>query len=153
MEILIGRGYLKSVLPLVNSAETNIDILMYHWGYYSSLSNCDIQKLTLAIKTAAIRGVSVRALIHSGSPGDNLRSKNSETFNHLKSWGVNAKFYKSSGTMHSKLILVDKTHAVCGSHNFSKKSMNGNVETSILISGSGDIRPFCDYFNNLWGQN
>lgn len=153
MKILIGREYLKEIIPLVQSAESNIDILMYHWGYYSSNSKCEIQKLTLAIRVAATRGVKVRILIHSGSPNDNLRRKNSETVAHLGAGGAHVKYYKSSGTLHSKLILIDKTYAALGSHNFSKKSMGGNIETSILVEGSADIRRLCDYFINLWGQN
>lgn len=153
MRIIIGKDYSQIVIPLVEQAKTNIDIFMYHWGYYSYLSNSGVQKLTLAIKSAIIRGVPVRVLLHAGSPADNLRTKNSETFNHLKSWGANIKFYKSGGTLHSKLLLIDKTFAVVGSHNYSKQSMSSNIETSILVEGSGEIRPLQDYFNLLWGQN
>jgi len=153
MMILIGKNYLKTAIPLIDNAKTNIDILMYQWGYYSSPVKCTIQQITLAIKSAIIRGVTVRILIHAGSPADGLRRKNSETMSHLGSWGANVKWYKKSGTMHSKLLLIDKTLAICGSHNYSKKSMSGNIETSVLVEGSGEIRPFLDYFDILWGQN
>ena len=153
MQIIINRDYPEKIIPLLNQSKTNIDILMYQWGYYSHLTNCNIQKLTLSIKSAIIRGVTVRVLLHAGSPNDNLRAKNSETFNHLQSWGANVKWYRSGGRLHSKLLMVDKTFAVLGSHNFSKQSMSSNVETSVLVEGSGEIRPLQEYFELLWGQN
>jgi len=153
MQIIISKEYPKVVIPLISEAKTNLDILMYHWGFYSHISNLDIQKITLAVKAAIHRGVSVRVLFHAGSPSDNLRAKNVETGNHLKSWGAEVKFFRSGGTMHSKLLLIDKTKAIFGSHNFSKQSMASNVETSVLVEGSGDIRRLQDYFNIIWGQN
>jgi len=153
MQFIISKEYPAVVIPLINNAKTNIDILMYHWGYYSHISNSDIQKVTLAIKTALRRGVSVRIFLHAGSPSDSLRDKNTETANQLKSCGAEIKFFRSGGTMHAKLLLIDKTFAIFGSHNFSKQSMKSNVEISALVEGSGDIRRLQEYFNLLWSHN
>lgn len=150
--IILGSDYIKIVVPFINNAKTNIDILMYHWTYYSYASKTNVQSLNLAIKSAITRGVPVRVILHCGSPSDNLQHKNAEMANYLKTWGAQVKFYKRGGTLHSKLLLIDKTIAVCGSHNYSQKSMSSNVETSVLIQGSGEIRRFIEYFNILWGQ-
>lgn len=153
MEIIIGGNYPKKIIPIIEQSKTNIDIFMYYWGFYSSAPFSEIQKITLAIKSAIARGVPVRILLHAGSPSDNLRTKNNETFSHLGAWGANVKFYKSGARLHSKLLLIDKTLAILGSHNFSKQSMSSNVETSVLLEGSGEIRPLQDYFELLWAQN
>lgn len=153
MQIIIGSGYPKIVTPLIDNAITGIDILMYHWGYYPNISKTPAHQLSYSIKSAIMRGVPVRVLLHCGSPSDGLRLKNSRTANQLKTWGAQVKFYKRGGVLHSKLVLVDRTFAICGSHNISKNSMTSNVETSVLLEGSGDIRPLQDYFNLLWGQN
>jgi len=153
MQIIIGKDYPDVVVPLIEAAKTNLDILMYHWGYYSGLADSGIQKLNLAIKSAIIRGVTTRALLEIGSGADNLRTRNSETLNHLKSWGAGVKFHSSPGRLHSKLLLIDKTIAVVGSHNFSRRSMSSNIETSITIEGSGNIRRLTEYFDLLWRQN
>ena len=153
MQIFINSDYSKKVIPLIDQAKTNIEILMYQWGYYSGLANCNVQKLTLAIKSAVTRGVTVRVLLNSGSPGDSLHSRNAETFNHLGSWGVNIKWHNSNKRLHSKLLMIAKTFAILGSHNFSKQSMESNIETSVLVEGSGEIRRLQEYFELLWGQN
>ena len=153
MKFLIARGYTTEVIPLLNNAKTNIDILMYQWGYYSHAGGGLIQKLNYAIKSAIIRGVTVRVLLHLGGPSDNLRRVNSDTANRLRSWGAHVKFCGSSGVLHAKTIIVDRTVAVVGSHNFSKRSMGGNIEVSVLLEGSGDIRPLQEFFDTLWRQN
>jgi cardiolipin synthase len=153
MQVIINKDYPKKIIPLLEQAKTNIDIMMYQWGYYSYLTNCDVQKLTLAIKSAIIRGVPVRVLLHAGSPNDTLRTKNCETFNHLNSWGAKVKWYKRGARLHAKLLMIDKTFAVVGSHNFSKQSMSTNIETSVLVEGSGEIRPLQEYFELLWGHS
>ena len=152
MKILIGKDYPKEVIKLIRNAKTNIDILMYHWGFYSRQNNVEAQKFTLALKSAFHRGVSIRTLLHCGNPGDNLRHKNLETVNHLRSWGIKAKLYTKSGTLHSKLVLIDKKYAILGSHNISKKAFTTNVETSVVVEGSGDIRRLIEYYNILWSK-
>jgi len=150
--IIIGSEYVKKIVPLIDNAKTNIDVLMYHWAYYGYASKTNVQALSFAIKSAIIRGVPVRIILHCGSPSDNLQRKNAEMVNHLKTWGAQVKFYKRGATLHSKLLMIDKTIAVCGSHNYSQRSMSSNVETSVIIQGSGEIRRFVEYFNILWGQ-
>ncbi len=152
MRFLIGKNYINEVIPLIEAAKSSVDILAYHWGYYSHQSKANVQKFNYALKSAIIRGVLVRALIHAGNPSDNLRRINSTAFNHLKSWGAQVKFYKSGGTMHAKLIIIDRMFAVVGSHNLSKRAMTSNVEISTITEGSEQVRPVQDYFNLLFSQ-
>ena len=153
MKILIGRDYTTEVIPLIDNAKTNIDILMFQWGYYAHEGGGMIQRLNYAIKSAIIRGVTARVLLHLGGPADKLRHINSDVANHLRSWGAQVKFCSSSGVLHAKVLMIDKTIAVVGSHNFSKRSMGGNVEVSVLVEGGGDIRPLLEYFDMLWRQS
>lgn len=153
MKFLFRRGYADEVIPLINNAKTNIDVMMYQWGYYPHAGGGVIQKLNYAIKSAIIRGVAVRVLLHLGGPSDNLRRVNSNVANLLRSWGAQVKFCGSSGVLHAKSVIIDKTFAIVGSHNFSKRSMGGNIEVSVLLEGSGDIRPLQEFFDTLWRQN
>ena len=152
MQILIGSDYVNTVVPLLNNAKTGIEIAMYHWGYYPVVSKSEVQNINYALKSACHRGVPVRCLLHCGSPSDGLFRKNSDMANRLRAWGAQVKFYKRSGTMHAKLILIDRNFAILGSHNFSRQSMKTNIEVSVLLDGSGNIRPLQEYYNLLWGR-
>lgn len=150
--IFIKSEYVNKIIPLISEAKTNIDIAVYQWNYYSYMSNTPIQKLSLAIKDACCRGLSVRVLLHSGSPSDHLLRVNSQMGSRLTSWGAKVKFYKKGGILHTKMILLDKRIAVIGSHNFSKRSMSSNIEVSALVDNGEDIRRLLEYYEVLWSQ-
>lgn len=150
---IISTGYPQIVIPLINNAKTNIDIIMYHWGYYSNQGQSQIQKLNYAIKSAITRGVSVRVLLHPGAPSDHLRAINARTAALLQTNGASIKWGSRSGVIHAKIVLIDKSLAIIGSHNFSHRSMSSNVEIGVVVEGAGEIRKFQEYFDILWGQS
>ena len=153
MTPIIGANYPRIVTPLIDSACTNLDILMYQWRYYSYMGKSNIQGLNYAVKSACARGVPTRVVIHSGGPNDHLSKLNARMAAELTSWGASVKFGSRGGCLHSKMLLIDKTIAVVGSHNFCQRSMSSNIETGVVVEGSGEIRPFLEYFDLIWGQN
>ncbi len=153
MKFLIGNNYLQEVLPLINRATSSIDILAYQWGYYAHTPGTNIQSFSYAIKSAIIRGVKVRVLLHSGCPSDHLRRINADMASHLKSWGASVKFYKSGRTLHSKVVMIDREYVIIGSHNFSKMSMSSNIEVSVLLFSAAEIRPICEFFDLLFSNS
>ncbi len=150
---IISTVYPKIIIPLIDNAKTNIDILMYQWGYYPHKSQSEMQKINYAIKSAIIRGVKVRVLIHPGTASDPIASKNSETVSHLKTWGAEIKYGTKPGLHHAKMVLIDLSFAAIGSHNFSLKAMTANVEIGVVVEGAGEVRKFQEYFDILWSQS
>ena len=150
---ILSGNYPKIVIPLIKNAKTNIDILMYQWGYYSYRAKSGVQSLNYEIKSANTRGCSVRVVLHPGNPMDHLSSKNAEMASQLLSWGAEVKFGKRGGCMHAKMMLIDKTIAIIGSHNFSQRALSSNVEVGIVVDGAGEIRQFQEYFDLIWRQN
>jgi len=146
-DIIIAKEYPEKVIPLLDSAQFEICVMMYYWGYYSYAGKSGVQKINYAIKSALTRGVKVNVILHCGSPVDHLKKINSETYNHLTSWGARVKWNNRGGTCHAKMIIIDKNIAIIGSHNFSKRSMGSNIETSVILEGSGEIRRLYDFFN------
>jgi phosphatidylserine/phosphatidylglycerophosphate/cardiolipin synthase-like enzyme len=153
MTIIISSDYAKIVVPLIEQAKTNLDILMYQWGFYPYLSETPIQKLNHALKSAITRGVSCRVLLHPGNPADHLSSKNAATASSLRVWGAEVKFGSKGGCMHAKTLIIDKRLAIVGSHNFSQKSMTTNVELGVVVDDAASVRTLYDYFEILWRQS
>ena len=149
---IISGDYAARVIPLLEQAKTSLDIFMYQWRWYSYIGGTPVQKVSLAIKSARLRGVPLRVILHAGSPSDHLARLNAQAAAQLKLWGADVKFYKSGGIMHAKMLLIDKTIAIIGSHNFSQRSMVSNIEIGVVVEGSGNIRKFQEYFDLIWGQ-
>jgi phosphatidylserine/phosphatidylglycerophosphate/cardiolipin synthase-like enzyme len=153
MQAIIGPEYSKIVIPLLDQAKTNLDIFQYSWGLYAHASQTPMQRINYAIKSAATRGVTCRALLHPGSPSDHLQSLNAATAAALQVWGVLTKFTTASGVLHAKGLIIDKRLAILGSHNFSMRSMVSNIEISILVDDAAVVQRLLQFYEILWRQS
>jgi len=148
----IANEYPKVVIPLVNQATTRIDILMYEWKWYGHEAAGGVQKLNLAIKNAAHRGIKVRVLLNIESMGQALTRINTRTAGFLERAGVEVKFGQVGVATHAKMMIIDDRILVLGSHNYSKGAFSRNQEASIVVEGRDEIVPFRTYFKDLWQQ-
>lgn len=138
-KIVIGRAYLRSVLPMIQNAKISIDILMFHWAFYQKDLSCEVSQINLALLNAHKRGVRVRAYC-------NMQN----TLRNLRAIGIASKIYTGSGIMHAKLLIFDQKIALLGSHNFSQNAMCFNKEISILVDTPAEIEQLMLYFEALW---
>jgi phosphatidylserine/phosphatidylglycerophosphate/cardiolipin synthase-like enzyme len=140
--IIIGRQYIKRVLPLIQGATVSIDILMFHWAWYKDDLSCEISQLNAAIVRAQKLGIKVRCFCHM-----------KKAFDILKSVGVDVKLYKGDGIMHCKLVILDDKTAIMGSHNFSQNAMCFNKEISVIIDTLPEVAKLKLFFDSLWRMN
>ena len=141
-QLIIGRQYFKSVLPLIKNARISIDILMFHWAWYERDLTCEISLLNAAIVGASKRGVKVRCYVSMPA-----------SFKKLKSLGLNTRLYSGSGVMHAKVLIFDSRIAVFGSHNFSQRAMLFNKEVSMILYEKSAVLQLERYFETLWRNN
>lgn len=152
VESAIGFHYPQKVIPLINSAKSNIDILMYEWKWYGHESAGGVQKLNLAVVGAARRDVKVRALLNTEHMGHAITKINGRTKSFLDRYGVDCKMGQFGGVVHAKMMLIDNNIAVIGSHNYSKAAFSRNQEVSVIISDRGYILDFIKFYNDLWNE-
>jgi len=139
MEAIIGAEYPKKVIPLIDGARKNIDIVIYDWRWYRDQIANPVQQLNAAIVRAAQRGVVVRAVVNAAL---NLEQ--------LNAVGIKARVMRDKRTLHTKMILIDGKILVIGSHNFTRNAFGHNVEASIAVElGVSDTR-FAQFFDNLY---
>jgi len=148
----LGSDYPKVVTPLVDQATTSIDVLMYQWKWYGHESAGGVQKLNLAMCAAAHRGVRVRVLMNVESMGHAITKINTRTAGFLQRAGVDVKFGQVGVATHAKMVVIDDRVLVLGSHNYSKGAFSRNQEASIVVEGRDEIKPYRDYFADLWQQ-
>ena len=137
--ILVGNEFPKRVIPLIKSAKSSIDIIVFDWRWYPDQVGSNIQIFNNALIKVARNGVRCRAITNFNS-----------NFDVLKSNKINAKKWSSRKTLHTKLLLIDNKIAIVGSHNYTMNAFNINHELSILIDQPAFIERLKHYFNNLW---
>lgn len=146
----IAGNYAQAVIPLINSAQKSIDIMMYEWKWYRHEKAGGVEKFNLSLLGALRRGVKVRVLLNIETSGHILTRINSQSASILKMHGAQVKFGQVGVITHAKMIIVDKKFLVLGSHNISKGAFSRNQEASIVVEGEAEIKPYCDYFDGLW---
>lgn len=137
---IIAQKFSEIVIPLVNAAQKSIRIIVYDWRFYPSVDGSSVSQFNAAIVAAAKRGVQVQALVNSDSVISILKQK-----------GIEARRVHSARTLHTKMLLIDDTNLVIGSHNYTQNAFALNHEASIFVPLLLVDNAFTQYFDNLWG--
>jgi len=140
MDTIIGPDFPKKVIPLLDAARKNIDIVSYDWRWYADRPGHAVQQLNVAIVRAVQRGVVVRAVLNAR-----------EFVPFLQIVGVKARNLADRRTLHAKLILIDGATAVIGSHNLTSNAFAVNIEASVVVDIPEGNTRLQEFFNNLYG--
>lgn len=139
---VIGKAFVPSVVPLFDDAKHRISILVFDWRWYPNDPTSAAQQFNQAIVRASRRGVKIRALV-------NLHG----AVEQLQALGIDCKKVTSKDLLHSKLIIVDDSIVVVGSHNFTQSAFGKNFETSVITTEEEVVAQFRDYFEVIFSYH
>lgn len=139
-ELVVGRNFLKQVLPRIAAAQKSIDVLCYFWGFADSPRTGYVGELLNALRHASERGVQVRVL----APRDGVVAI-------LKREGLEARRVHTKKLMHAKVMIFDGVVALVGSHNYTAAALSENVEVSVFVRFASSDHDLNVLFRNLWG--
>jgi len=137
---IIGSRFPKIVIPLIKNAKKSIRVIIFDWRWYPTIGGSSVSQFNQAVVSAVTRGVSVRALVNNNAVAERL-----------KSHGCEAKLLHSKKMLHTKMLLIDDTLLVIGSHNYTQHGFELNEEASVLVELPSVEHEFVTYFENLWG--
>ena len=138
---IIGKEYPEKVIPLIDNAKKNVDIIVYDWRWYPGHPGFNVQQFNSALVRAVGRGVLVRAVINTPA-----------LVPILESVGIKAKATRNKRTLHTKFLCIDNKILVIGSHNFTRNAFNFNIEASVAVEIPEGITRFDELFNNLYNS-
>ena len=131
---IIAGQYPKVVIPLIDSAEHSIRVIVFDWRFYPTQPGHPVSLFNMAVARAAQRGVEVRALVNSAVVVEALK-----------------KIKCDAKLLHTKMIIVDDVKVVLGSHNLTQNAFTYNHEASVLLEMNSTDHSFVRYFEALWG--
>ncbi|NQT29550.1 MAG: hypothetical protein HQ596_03150 [Candidatus Saganbacteria bacterium] len=137
---LNGRDYFTKTLEEINQAQESIYIVMYLIDIDEKDLNGPVRGLISALNDASIRNVEVTVILEENK-------KNKEASLLLTSakvqFGVPGQF------IHSKVVIIDETDSILGSHNWTKAALCGNIETSVLIKDPAFSKKLLSKFSGI----
>ena len=139
MITLIGADFGKQLIPLIDEAKKNIEIVSYDWRWYADQNGHPVQQFNMAIVRAVQRGVLVRAVLNS-----------SDLLPLLTKLNIRARCMKDKRTLHAKMILIDGKTLVIGSHNITRNAFTHNVEVSVVVEIPPEVTRLAEFFENLY---
>ena len=139
MLCIIGSEYPKKVIPLINEAKKNIDIVVYEWRWYPNQPGHVVQQFNNALVRAVQRGVLVRAVLNTPL-----------ILPILTKTGIKARVLRDQRVVHTKMLIIDGTTLIIGSHNFTRNAFGSNLETSICVEIPSEITRLAEFFENLY---
>ena len=139
MKTLIGADYPKQVIPLIDEAKHSIDVVTYDWRWYANKPAHATQQFNMALVRATRRGVKVRAVVNVAKQAVLL-----------KNFGIDARTLRDKRLLHAKLLIVDRTKVIIGSHNLTSNAFYRNLECSVVADIPENDNRLLRFFENLY---
>jgi len=139
IEAIIGKEFIKKVIPLVENAKSSIKIVVFDWRWYPNDPANPAQLFNHAILTAKNRGVDVKAITNTD-----------DVVKLLNQQGCKAKHPISKKLIHAKIMIIDDRHLIIGSHNYTQSAFTMNQEVSVILRDVSAISPFSLFFDSLF---
>lgn len=138
-----ARSIGSALVDLINEARQEIIIVAYRL-------TVAVPDLMQSLESALSRGCLARIVRDvSGEPvpaEENYLKKLVTEFDTLSLWDFRDTSKSTSPALHAKMVIVDRTHAILGSANFSRNGMLENHEIAVKLEGSeaSSLATACD---------
>ncbi len=147
IEVINNGNYSPRVLDLIKNSQICTYIVMYAMKYYTMDDSSGVNELLMALVDAKKRGIEIKIILDNTTAVDYP-----ETTNYLKSNLISYKVHPGTITTHAKLLIIDNSITVIGSHNWTESAFNSNNETSVVIYLKTVAEKEKDYFFDLYNK-
>lgn len=148
---LINENYYPALINEIENANYNIDIVLYEFKWYDN--NNSVVQLRDLLARRASEGIEIRIILDQskwyGQITD-LSKENNKTGNWLAERGVLVKMDSEKVTTHDKLVIIDNSIVLVGSHNWGSSALTKNNEASVMIKSKEIAEYYENYFEYLW---
>ena len=141
VRLVTDQAALSTIVNLVDNAASSLQVVELEF-----VTGWAPDQVGAALARAAARGVQVRVLMESDVADNATRA------DALASAGIDARLDGASKTLHTKLVVADRTRALVGSTNLSISSLNYNHEANLALEGGALVEPFAAYADALWAN-
>jgi len=152
MIIFFDRQYLRTVVPLIKSAKTEILVCTFEWAWYDHQQAGTAQDVNRAVCTQGDRGIHIKAILHHDYQTSHLAKLNRKSASRLRRHGAEIHFGSQKSIMHAKLWVFDATTAIICTHNISTRALTTNRELGVVITEPTGVQQIRDYFFEIWNH-
>lgn len=146
--ILIDQDFLPRATALINSATSRIDVSTFKAELTTKPRGRRLRLFFEALFAKRQAGLTVNFLLNWNDARRAAPQCNLATILSLKKNDLNIRILPSNRCCHAKIIIVDRTRAIIGSHNLSIMSCHNNFEASYLITDKISVDRLSAFFDH-----
>lgn len=133
-------------------AEKTIDLCTYKFEFSQRTDARELNRLIERLYERVSAGIKIRALLHTTHARTGLTKINEHAAILLKAHGIMVRTLPDNRCQHAKMLLVDRSLAIIGSHNWSPKSLVENFEVSVVIADINLLENINKHFDEIWSK-
>lgn len=148
--ILKDEKFLDVVTELVRSAHYCIDITTFKAEMTHKPRGRKLMLFWEALFDKQREGKRVRIMFSMADLRRHIPDSNRFAVRALKSNHIEVRALPDSRVVHAKLLLIDTSVAVIGSHNLSVKSCCNNFEVSLMVANAAIVHGLQGVYNDTF---
>lgn len=133
IQIITGDDWAPWFTKAASEAQASLHLTYYMISPYWRGPNATSFNLVKVLASAAQRGLTCRLIIDQPNVAFTTRPFNARAGEALVRAGWKVRVMPDARTLHEKIMIVDKSLSLVGSHNISKASATSNYDTSLAI--------------------
>lgn len=153
--LLINASYVAAAKALIEAAQSDVRLMVF-LGTVAAGDDLAPGPLELveAMEAKATSGVPVRVILDQDDGGEPYGSFfiNQPLVDRFAASEVVVKFDEKDTLLHSKVLVVDNSAVIVGSHNWTKAGFNNTHEVSVLIESEQVASAYAARFQHLWDE-
>lgn len=150
VKLLLDERFLPAAVGLIEKAKKEVYIIAYILTVPSHRKPGREVKLFEALLKAKKRGLDCKVLLNYTYPQSKVTRQNKEAFKWLGFHGIKCRYVSRNRTVHAKMIIIDGVTLIIGSHNWSRRAVERNVEASVKVKETGVVEEARERFLELW---
>jgi competence ComEA-like helix-hairpin-helix protein len=147
--LLFDSAYFTFTRELLRKARKSIKIIMFYMHFDDRGEDTPGDQMVKEVLAAKRRGVAVQVILDRDRSGDVFKSRiiNDNAFKALRAAQAEVFFEERNRATHTKLVIVDDSHVILGSHNWTTGSLQDYDDTSIYVASKQLAEDYAKDFN------
>jgi len=144
IEVLVDNEYITRATEIISQAKSEILLSTFKIQSGTNKRTQILREMVDLLVEKLKQGVRVLLLINWKESRKGVPKTNEPVANLLRASGADVRYLKQGRCCHAKILLVDNSKVILGSHNWSAASLQENFEISLFIESAELARKIKD---------
>ena len=151
-KLLFDEKFVAAAVALIKAAKKEVFVIAYLMADPGKKKPGREELLYREVFKVIKRGVGCRVIINYARPESKMVKQNVGAVRYMTERGAKCKAVSRNRTVHAKMIIIDGVSLIMGSHNWTARAMERNIEASIQVGDKEVVKVAREKFMELWEE-